>query len=346
MNILIVQTGFLGDVVLSTPVIGELRKQFPQANLSVLTTPAAAPFVEHHPEISEVLVFDKRCSDRGLLGMWRMSQRLKARSYDKVFSLHKSHRTAWTLRLANIPQRYGFKEASASFLYSATSRRKDLSHEVLRNLAVLRAIGVDPQSCEARMHIELPDSFREKAQSMLDPSKRWLAIAPGSVWMTKRWTPEGFAKTADHFSNKGYGVVLIGGKEDLDAAGQVVELANSDPLDLVGKTDLLLSAALISSCEMLITNDSAPLHIASARRTPVVATFCATVPAFGFGPWQIPAETVGLDELECRPCGRHGGVSCPTGTHACQLQLQAPMVIAAAEKLLSTTSSSVTSNQS
>ena len=161
-----------------------------------------------------------------------------------------------------------------------------------------------------------------------------LGVAPGSVWATKRWTSKGFAEVIESFHNEGYAVVLIGGPGDREVGKEIEELCGISLRNLIGEVSLLVSAAIVSKLRLLVTNDSAPLHLASATGTPVVAVFCATVPEFGYGPWQVPSETVGVSGLSCRPCGRHGGNICPTGTHACQLELSSAMVIDAAKKVL------------
>ena len=335
MKILLVQTGFLGDVVLSTPVLAELARQFPGAKISILTTPLAKPLVELHPNVEKVLVFDKRGKYRGLGGLLRFARRLREERFEKVFSLHKSYRTAALLLLARIPERFGFAEASASFLYSRTATRKEYPHEVLRNLAILKTVGVDPGSLGAKMNIGLSDESIAQAEKLISGfGGPWVAIAPGSVWATKRWTTEGFATVTASLVEQGYSVVILGGPSDEEVARDVEDKCGKKILNLTGRTNLMVSAAIISKCDLVVTNDSAPLHIASAVGTPVVAAFCATVPEFGFGPWGVPSEIVGVENLSCRPCGRHGGNTCPTGTHACQKQLSAEMVLSAAKRVL------------
>lgn len=337
MKILIVQTGFLGDVVLSTPLITALRRRFPESELSFLTTPAAAGLVTDHPALRETIIFDKRGTASGWRGLWRMAAELRRRKFDIAFSLHKSLRTAALLVLAGVPVRYGFREAAGAFLYSATAQRSDLPHDVLRNLALLRTIGAEPREQEAVLEIALPAAARERAAGLLRPyhGRPVVVIAPGSVWLTKRWLPEGFARAAAHLQTRGNQVVLVGGTDDRSVAAEIRRACPPDVLDLTGNLTLAESAAVIAAAQLLITNDSAPLHLASAFRVPVVALFCATVPEFGFGPWQTRHVILGVPGLSCRPCGRHGGNACPTGTHFCRNQLPAAEVIAAAESLLS-----------
>lgn len=336
MRILFVQTGFLGDVILSTPVLPQLQRLYPGAEIWVMTTPLAEPLVAHHPAVFRTIPFDKRGAKSGLIGIRAMRAELRALQFDMVFSLHKSLRTSLLLWFAGIPQRFGFREAAGWFFYSRTARRSDLPHEALRNLAILRCVGCDPQQVPNGLSVSFPDETRKLADTLLNETggRRIVGIAPGSVWATKRWTVDGFIEVARHFAAKGDAVVVLGGPDDVPIAESIVNALPSFAIvNVTGKTTILELAAVISRLSLLVSNDSAPLHLASAAAVPAVGVFCATVPEFGFGPWQTVSETVGVADLACRPCGRHGGRHCPTGTHACQLRLTAEAVIGAAERV-------------
>lgn len=338
MNILLVQTGFLGDVILSTPVIANIKKLYPNSRLSFLTTPLAVPLVKYNPMIDNIIVFDKRHKDSGVCGLWRMINNLKKQKFDKVFSLHKSYRTSFLLAFSGIKDRYGFSRASASLLYTKTEKREDMSHEVLRNLAILRCVGLEPKDAITELQIVIPDEVRADANALISKFRRGLSglvsIAPGSVWETKRWTVEGFSKVASDLYDRGFDIVIIGGQSDSDLAEKVIKLSGKPLINLCGQGSLLLSAAMISESKLLICNDSAPLHIASAVKTPVVALFCATVEEFGFGPWQVKSKVLGVEGLSCRPCASHGSKYCPTGTNYCMKNLLPVTVLSAALSLI------------
>jgi heptosyltransferase II len=327
-KILVVQTGFLGDLVLSTPVLSVLSKLFPDSSIDVLCTKQSSPLLSNHPLVSGVLVYDKRASDSGFRGLLRKVKELRSHGYDAVFSLHKSYRTSLLLYLSGIPQRFGFKEASLPFLYTKTSPRKDLNHEVKRNIAVLRACGVSPEEIAFPLSLGLTKDLHEYAHKVSQgiPSP-YVTIAPGSVWKTKRWTKEGFARLALQLIEKGKGIVLIGGPDDVES-GNYIEAHlrehvkdTSCFINTIGKISLMQSAGLIANSECIVSNDSAPLHIAAAVSTPVIALFCATIPEFGFTPWMVPHRIVEKKGMPCRPCGAHGGMSCPLGTNACQIDI-------------------------
>lgn len=341
MKILLVQTGFIGDVVLSTPVISNLRKIYPTAEIMVLTTPATTELFRYHPEVHSVLAYDKRGVDSGWRGLVNLSARLRDERFDMAFSLHKSFRTALLLWKAGIPERLGFQEASAHFLYTKTATRRGLSHEVERNLSIFCALGKTISELDQRLVIGVPPEVQLKVDELLAgiETKTAVGIAPGSVWLTKRWTDDGFREFTRHLHSNRQPVIIIGGKDD-GAVGSLIEHeCRGNVLNLVGKTSLLEAVEVIRRLKLLVTNDSAPLHFASATDTPVVALFCATSPALGYGPWQIAAKCVGLTNLYCRPCGRHGGNSCPTGTHACRIGISSQMVIEATEQVLLRTGS-------
>jgi heptosyltransferase-2 len=338
MKILVVQTGFFGDVVLSTPVLSNLRTLYPDACLCVMTTAEAADLLRSHPSVDRLLIFDKRGQHRGIEGFRAMRRLLVQEKFDIVLGLHKSLRTSLLLFSAGIPLRIGFREAAGSFLYHKRIARRHLGHEALRNLVILEGLGAQLETLDSRLNLGISDAAQEEAAALLasaNPDRRPFAgLAPGSVWTTKRWTPSGFASVGDELTAMGYRVVLLGGPKDRTEAEAVERLMEVPPLNLAGRTHFMLSIAVIAALDILVSNDSAPLHIASACGTPVVAAFCATVPQFGFGPWGLPSATVGVPSLSCRPCGRHGGHVCPTGTHACRLQLHGSQVMAAVRRIL------------
>lgn len=336
MKILIVQLGFLGDVILSTPVISGIRQVFPKAEISVLTTPQAAPFLRFHPEIHEVLVFEKRTKDAGLRGLFRLASEIRKREFGIAVSLHKSFRTAALLLLSRIPRTLGFREAALWWTYSKTIRRKHLQHDVLRNLVILELLGARLEDLPQEMKIVPGEKASEAAAELLSslPKGPVVGIAPGSVWATKRWTEAGFRHLLQLLLGHDFPVVLLGGPDEVELCEKIAGSSTGDVLNLAGKTSLLESTAVIEKLSVLITNDSSPLHMASATGTPVVAIFCATVPEFGYGPWKVPHEIVQVEKLACRPCGPHGGNTCPTGTHACQIGVRPEMVFAAAQRLI------------
>jgi lipopolysaccharide heptosyltransferase II len=338
-RVLVAQTGFLGDVVLTTPLLATLHQHLTPESLTVLTTPQAKPLVEYSPYVSQVLVDAKRVDGRGPLGLWRTAQRLRRGRFTLAIAAHKSLRTALLLALAGIPRRIGFRQSPGWFLYHRTAPRDSNRHEVERILCIMRVFGLEPEECDRRPRVEYSEPTKIHARTLLlanqiTPTDPLFVVCPGSVWPTKRWTVDGFARLVQRLESSYGRVLLCGGPDDAEVANAVHEQAGRRGVNLVGQADLLTFMALIDHAQIVISNDSAPMHIAVARSVPVVAIFCATTPGLGYGPYTDNAVVVEKKELSCRPCGRHGSHSCPLGTNACMREIDVADVLTGVEQLL------------
>ena len=335
---LVFHTAFLGDIVLVLPLLQALRNSEPSAFIALVTTPAAASIVQGHPAVDEVIPYAKRTDDRGLKGILRLASSLRSRKFDVALVPHRSLRSALVVSLARIPQRIGFERSAGRWLFTEVVKYRSRVHEIDRNLDLLVPLGIRPSH---RILPQLPvnptasgivDSFIEKHEG--GPGGKLIAIAPGSVWATKRWPADRFAIVARELQAMGHTVLLVGGAEDVLLCNQVAEGSGFAPVVLAGRLSIRESAEAIRACAVLITNDSAPQHLGVAVGTPVIAIFGATAPTFGFapvGPNDHVVETLGL---ECRPCAIHGGRKCPNGTIACMLSIEPTTVVQAVQQIL------------
>jgi heptosyltransferase-2 len=334
MRILILQTSYLGDTILSTPVIAGVHRLYPEAELWMMTTPAGTGLVERDPLLKGVLSFDKRKQARGIKGILRTGLSLRRMAFDRVYALQRSYRTALTLLVSGIPHRTGFENAKLPFIFHTRRPRRPSEHDVLRNLSVLT--GEAPlESFETRLRLYPPPMENLSAETgrLLMQDRPIALLVPGSAWPTKMWHWEHYRTVASHFLAEGYLVALLGGPEDREVNRRVAH--QMDVIDLAGHTTIAEAMAIVQRSRITICNDSMALHMASAFGTPCVAVFCATCPSFGFGPWQNPnAVVVEKKELPCKPCARHGGKSCPTGTRACMEELLPEEVIAATQRVI------------
>lgn len=330
--VLVAQTSFLGDVVLTTPLLSALRHQVAPRRLAVLVRPEAKALLEGHPDVDAVLVDDKRGRDRGPVGLLRTARRLRREGFDVVVSPHRSLRTALVLAAAGIPRRVGFRESRGAFLYHERVPRDRRRHDVERNLALLAPFGGVPDA--PALHLPVAPAAAERAAALLPTGHGPLVgVAPGSVWATKRWTPAGFAAVIAGLAADGARCVLLGGPSDMALAEDIRERAGGRATVLAGRTDVSTLVAVIDRLAVLVANDSAPMHIGCARGVPVVAVFCATTPALGYGPYGSRATVVQAD-LACRPCGRHGGHRCPRGTEDCMRLIEPQRVLTAVRTAL------------
>lgn len=331
MKILIVQTSFLGDTILSTPVIAGVKRIYPDAELWMMTTPLSSQLVARDPLLKGVIPYDKRGKDKGLKGLFNLARRIRAMGFSLVYSLHRSYRTSVLLLLSGIPMRIGFTQAKLSFLYHQTFTRDPKEHDVIRNLTILSGCD-EPAAFPMDLRLFAPDQS-ELRKDVADciPNTPYAVLVPGSAWETKMWHHQGFRQTGFYLKDRGFKVVLLGANEDREANRTVAQ--DTDFIDLAGKTNISEAMHIVKHASLVVCNDSMSLHMASAFKIPTVVVFCATSPSFGFGPWKNKARVV-EKQLPCKPCSRHGGRKCPQGTDACMKDLSYTEVVSAIESLL------------
>jgi len=340
-RILIVQTSFLGDVVLTTPLVSEVRHRFPQAMLAILCTPPAEGLLKNNPDLDVIIADDKKGDGWGFTGLWRKAKELRNRGFTMALSPHKSLRSALLLYLAGIPRRIGFRQSAGWFLYHYRVDRDEKCHDVERNLSILKALGIRPDQCQPSFRMEIDSSTQANVEGLfhslgIERKKDQLIIGlnPGSVWPTKRWSAEGYADLMVRLKKKyRCEIILFGSGEDRAIVDRIQGLAGQVGQSLVSRTSLLELPYALEWCNVLITNDSLPMHIAVARGVPVVAIFCATTPSLGFYPYSSRAVVV-EKELSCRPCSSHGGRRCPLATEDCIRLVQPEDVLRGVERLL------------
>lgn len=321
---LVIQTAFLGDVVLTIPLLQALAAE--HGPVDVITTPGAATLIETHPSVRRVVRWNKNGNDAP--GAWRLGGQLRAEGYARVYLPHRSVRSAVLAWRTGAPERIGFADAPAlaRLLYTTAYPRPTAQHESVRLLALL---GDTVAGGDWRM-VTTPDDDA-KATSWLRErgiADGFVALAPGSIWGTKRWPyyPELAALL-------GRQVVVIGGGEDAALGAAIVAAAPDKAKSAVGELSLRESAALLKHAGLLVTNDSAPLHLATAVKTPILAIFGPTVPAFGYGPIR-PGDQVAEITMDCRPCSLHGPQVCPLGHHKCMKDQSAESVLTRVGSLL------------
>lgn len=338
-NALVVQTSFLGDTVLTLPLIAEVRRRFPVQRMTVLCLPAARELLQDHPAIDEIIAYDKKSGDRGWRGLRRLAARVAQKGFTVALTPHKSLRTALLLALAGVPRRIGFRQSRGWFLYHQRARRDPQRHDVERNLSVLEAVGVRPEECVRDLDLPVDARVQTAVDAKLrdigvDDCRPIVGVHPGSVWPTKRWSAAGFGAVISQLRKRhGCQVLLFGGAEDASVVDEVQRWCDGGGMSLVGQIGLRELAAAVTRCRVFVTNDSGPMHIAVARRIPTVAIFCATTPELGFYPYSDRAIVVQRN-LSCRPCASHGGRRCPLGTADCIRQVPPQAVLDAVERLL------------
>lgn len=310
---LVIQTAFLGDVILATPVISELKRLHPDAEVDVLVRKGNEAILKNHPALHEVFSFNKK------EGKWKEMRRLigifRSKNYDEVINLQRFGSSGIMTFFSKGKKKIGFDKNPFSFCYDIKIRHEigTGKHEVERNLECIAHHGA--QSL-VRPTVFPSDADREKVAAYTN--QRFFTLAPASVWFTKQLPEEKWVELANNLKSEG-AVYLVGGPADFDLCQRIIHAANlPEGHNLAGKLNLLESCALFEQAARCFVNDSGPLHMATAVNAPVTAFFCATVPRFGFGPLSDVSEIRETDEaLTCRPCGLHGGKICPQGHFKC-----------------------------
>ncbi|MES2800094.1 MAG: glycosyltransferase family 9 protein [Bacteroidota bacterium] len=311
-RILIIQTAFLGDVILATPVVSELKRLFPDAKVDFLVKKGNESLLENNPHLNEVFVFDK--SKGKWLSMWRLIQIFRAKKYDLVINLHRFGSSGFITALSGAKKKYGFKKNPFSFTFSKKFDHKigNGEHEVSRNLSVIAEFGAT-KMIQPQLYPSLEHKNKVDALAL----SNYFCFAPASVWFTKQLPKHKWIELISIKAKKGQ-IVLLGGKEDVAFCQEIIDQSGIEAKNLAGKLNLLESAYLMSKAKMNFVNDSGPLHLASSMNAPVTAFFCSTIPEFGFGPLSDDSTVLQTTEkLDCRPCGLHGYRACPMGHFKC-----------------------------
>jgi heptosyltransferase II len=336
---LVVQTAFLGDVVLTTPLLRELRRARPGAPITVVTTPVGAETLARHPAVDAIEVLDKKGSDRGPLGLARAVRRIRAGRPDLAVAAQRSARSGFLVLLSGAKLRIGFAGAPGRFGYTDRVPWTPTDHAVRRYLALALPAGGDPIAADPRPEIRVAPEARERALALLAEAgvgkgAPFLAVAPGSIWGTKRWLPEGFAAVVRAALSRGLAPVLVGSPEERALCDEVALAAGVGVANLAGTCRIQELAAVLAGARALVSNDSGAGHVASAVGTPVVSIFGPTVPAFGYTPFGEANRIVEHTDLPCRPCDRHGPRVCPLGHFRCMREIGAERVLEALDQVL------------
>jgi ADP-heptose:LPS heptosyltransferase len=317
---LVIQTAFIGDVVLATGLVEKLRYYFPGAAIDFLVRKGNESLLAGHPFLNEVLVWDKKQGK--LRNLWKLLRYIRKRKYSKVINVQRFAATGLLTAFSGAEETIGFDKNPLSFLFTlkvkhviSTSRAP--KHEIERNDDLVKSFTGDKVFKPALY--PGPQDFEIAAAYKQPP---YICIAPSSVWFTKQYPVEKWIRFIQLLP-AGYKVNLLGAPNDEALCADIIRLCpDVGFFNLCGKLSFLQSAALMKDAVMNYVNDSAPLHFASSVNAPVTAVYCSTVPSFGFGPLSAKSFIVQIKEpLYCRPCGLHGYRACPEGHFKCALEI-------------------------
>lgn len=323
-KILIIQTAFIGDVILATGILEKLASYYPQAQLDFLVRKGNEGLLIGHPKIHKLLVWDKKKNK--VRNLFRLIGEVREGEYDLVVNLQRFFASGLITTLSKGKITVGYDKNPMSAFFSFKGKHsigdKDI-HEVNRNQQLLErftdAVTVKPK---------LYPSIGDLQKTLVYKTESYICIAPASVWFTKQYPEEKWVELILALP-KTQKIYLLGSPQDKELCTRINDKTKGRSVeDLSGKLSLLESAALIKDAAMNYVNDSAPMHIASAMNAPVCAVYCSTVPEFGFGPLSDKSFVVETStSLSCRPCGLHGYRTCPEGHFKCALDINVTQLL-------------------
>ena len=317
-KVLVIQTAFIGDVILATSLLETLHKHSKeQLQIDLLVRKGNEGLLEGHPFINEVLIWNKK--NGKYQALLNLKKTLRKTKYDIVYNLQRFGGTGWLTWRSGARTKVGFKKNPFAFGFNRKYEHEigTVLHEIERNFQLIK------EDLSPNASIEKPRLYPgleelNQVRQLTDSTEQYFVLAPSSVWFTKQLPFEKWCELIKTF-NKEQPIYLIGAPNDSDYLKTIVDSCNDrNVINLAGKLSLLASAALIQNADRTYVNDSAPLHLASAVNAPVTAFFCSTLPSFGFGPLSDDSKIVEVTEkLDCRPCGLHGHATCPKGHFNC-----------------------------
>lgn len=279
-RVCLVKPSALGDVVQTLPVLTALRRRWPDAHLAWVVNDSFAPLLHAHPDLDEVIAFPRRARGLELVGdLFGLAGRL--RGFDLTLDLQGLFRSAALTWLTGARRRVGFRHAREGASLAYTDRLDTPVKQmpaVLANWTVAQALGCNGPPPAARIGLT-PAHQAETLRLLAGLPRPIVAIHPGASWVTKRWPAEHFAELARRAQqDRGAGIVLVGGPGEEPITAAVAAGLSGDCVDLAGRTGLLQLAAVLRAADVMLSNDSGPMHLAAAVGTRVVAPFTCTSP--------------------------------------------------------------------
>ena len=335
-EILVRTPNWVGDNIFAIPAVQRLKREFPSARLTVLAAAGLAPIWELAEGVDGVIPFRPRGGFRDLKGKWKLILQLRRRGFDLAVILPRSFESALWIRLAGIPRRWGYAEEGRSFLLTRAARSEQGYRRTPRVDYYYRLPDGGTGGARAEpARLAIPPELRRRARELLEVSGIDPGAAPlaglhprASYGPAKCWPPEKFARLARRLAGEKRAVCLLFGSEkERDLLEGIAEAAGEGTVNLAGRTDLRLLAALISLCRVLVANDSGPLHLAAALGVPAVGLYGSTDPG-ATGPRGEKVRVI-YRGAECAPCLQR---VCP-GDFSCMEEITPGEVMAAVEEL-------------
>jgi ADP-heptose:LPS heptosyltransferase len=315
---LIIQTAFIGDVVLATCLVEKLQQHFPSAQIDFLLRKGNEDLLLNNPHINNIIIWDKK--ENKQKNLFYILKQIRKEKYDKVINVQRFAATGLLTAFSGAKETIGFDKNPFSFLFTKKIAHSVVEgkHEIERNLELIKSF-TDDEMIKPKLYPSDADYKSVEVYKQND----YITISPASVWFTKQYPSTKWVNFIDKTPSR-FTIYLCGGTGDNELCEEILHASkNASIINLGGKLSFLQSAALMKNAVMNYVNDSAPMHFASAMNANVAAVFCSTIPAFGFGPLSDNKFIIEIQQpLDCRPCGLHGYKACPRGHFNCAYKIE------------------------
>jgi heptosyltransferase-2 len=349
-KVLVIQTAFLGDLLLSVPLLKRLRVQIPDVDIHLICRRGFGEFLKKSGVVDKVFEIQKKDKK----SYQNAISATREHHYELLLSPHESFTTAMMVRKIKADRKIGFRRWWNWIAFDERIEKDKSLPEPLRQMSLMRPLDADLGSLlsdwsKSETHWKNKNGLQSPVPEWASPqvpppfefslmkekfhlAEKFVCLFPGSVWATKQWTESGYVELGRRLSEK-FQILVMGGPDEKElaarVAGQIPQAKN-----LAGHCELDETLTVLARAELVVTNDSAGQHLAALAGAKTVSIFGPTVLAFGFRPWNSRAIVVERLGLDCRPCGKHGPMKCPIGTHECMKSITADEVAQACERLL------------
>lgn len=326
-RIIVIDLLYLGDLMFATPFLSELRKNFPGARIDLIVNSVFYSIMKDNANLDNIYAYNKKWTIKQNV---KFARELTQNHYDLGINIHGSWRSTILLKLINPSYIIGFGGKGRGLFLNLELKQPTNRHMVNVYLYVLEQMKLKVKA--SFPYLEVKEAVRGEVDRKLanwgiDRKEKLIALNAGGTWPTKRWTTEGFARLGDVLNRKYGKVLLVGSSADLSIVEDIANRMETKPIFATGKTSLQELAALLARCNLVISNDSGPVHVAAAVGTPTITIFGPSDDT-KYRPLGEKHQIV-KTEIDCRPCGKH---QCPLGHHQCMTKIKVDEIINVIEK--------------
>jgi len=337
-RILVIQTAYLGDAILTLPMLKKLKERNREAQIEVLAIPSTKEIFSSAPYVDNVIIIDKKGNQKSIRALNRFIKELRKNSYTILYSPHRSFRSAYIALMLGCNESYGFDNSSFKYAYKHLVEYKAEHHEVQRNLSLIRE-NIEGEGWKIHPEISIDEVGENNVNTFITNNhleNGFISVAPGSVWKTKRYPKSQFIELIKMLTDIDETILVIGSEHDSELCSEITSNFSHNVINVSGRFRVIETISLLKNAKLLITNDSAPTHMGMCADIPVITIYCSTIKEFGFYPYNKKSQSVSFDKLDCKPCGIHGHTECPLGTFECGQKLLPEEIFKVAQNILST----------